>query len=124
MKKILSIIFVSVSPFLISCAGKYVVNTFPAGAKVYVKDIQTKDRKLIGISPVQITEESKLGDVFFVELEKENYQNKEVMIKVNAGESLTLSARLDPLNPDKMNGDQQMAKNDDKKRPATKSKKR
>jgi tetratricopeptide (TPR) repeat protein len=97
------------------CAGKYIVNTYPAGAKVYIKDIQTKDRKLVGLSPVQINEESKLGDVFFLELEKDNYQLKSVMVKVNAGESLTLSARLDPVNPDKLNGDNQLAKNDEKK---------
>lgn len=97
------------------CAGKYLVNTYPSGAKVYIKDIQTKDRKLVGVSPVTIQEESKLGDVFFLEIEKDNYQNKEVMIKVNAGESLTLSARLDPLSPEKLQAQDQAAKQDDKK---------
>lgn len=111
------LIFMMAGLFLAGCAGKYVVNTYPSGAKVYIKDIQTKDRKLVGLSPVQIQEESKLGDVFFLEIEKDNYQTKEVMVKVNAGESLTLSARLDPVNPDRMDGNQMQAKNDDKKEP-------
>lgn len=102
---------------LAGCGGKYLVNTFPAGAKVYVKDIQTKERKLVGLSPVRIEEESRLGDVFFLEIEKDNYNPKSVMVKVNAGESLTLSARLDPMNPDKLDPNQQVANKDDKKDP-------
>jgi len=111
--------WIGVHLLLVGCAGKYVVNTYPAGAKVYVKDVLTKERKLLGISPIQINEESKLGEVFFLEFEKESYQNKEVMIKVNAGESLAVTSRLDPLSPDKL-GDgsgNANAKNDDKNPP-------
>jgi tetratricopeptide (TPR) repeat protein len=90
-------IFVSLSIFITGCGGKYFVKTFPAGAKVYLKDIQTQERKLIGTSPVEIQEESRLGSVFFLEFEKPNYATKEVMVKVNDGESLTVSARMDPL---------------------------
>jgi len=114
-----SFLFIFSTIFLLAgCGGKYMVNTFPAGAKVYVKDIQTKERKLVGLSPVRIDEESRLGDVFFLEIEKDNYNPKSVMVKVNAGESLTLSARLDPLNPDKLDANQQVAGKDDKKEEA------
>lgn len=103
---------------IISCAGKYVVNTYPSGSKVYVKDVLTKERKLIGLAPVQIEEESKLGEVFFLELEKESYQNKEIMIKVSPGESLTVTARLDPLAADKgADGAGAGEKKDDKNQP-------
>lgn len=105
------------APLFTGCAGKYIVNTYPAGAKVYIKDIQTKDRKLIGVSPVQITEDSKLGEVFFLEIEKENYQNKEIMVKVNPGESLMVSSRLDVLNPGSEELGKDVAKNDDKQQP-------
>lgn len=101
----------------IGCSGKYVINTYPAGAKVYVKDVLTKERKLLGIAPIQMEEESKLGEVFFLEFEKESYQNKEVMMKVNPGESLTVSARLDPLSADKLAEAANAQKNDDKNQP-------
>jgi tetratricopeptide (TPR) repeat protein len=99
------------------CAGKYVINTYPAGAKVYVKDVLTKERKLLGVSPIQVLEESKLGEVFFLEFEKDSYQNKEVMIKVNAGESLTVTSRLDPLSTEKTGDGTNSAKNDEKNPP-------
>ncbi len=94
------------------CAGKYLINTYPTGAKVYIKDIQTKEKQLLGMTPLSIKEQSKLGDVFFIEFEKENYNSKEVMVKVNAGESLTMTSRLDPINPER-GGDQNVAKKDD-----------
>lgn len=101
------------STLVIGCGGKYQVRTFPSGAKVYLKDIQTQERRLIGNSPVEIDEESRLGNVFFLEFEKPNYNSKEVMIKVNEGESLTVQARLDPLTTAEAKGD--LAKNEAKK---------
>lgn len=83
--------------FLGACGGKYSIKSYPVGAKVYVRDLQTQEKKLIGISPVQLKEESRLGDVFFLVFEKQNFKSKEVMIKVNAGESLAVEARMDPL---------------------------
>jgi len=82
---------------LCSCSGKYTVKTYPPKAKVYIRNLESKDKKLIGMSPVKIDEESELGDVFFLVFEKENYRDKEVMVKVNEGESLTVATRLDPL---------------------------
>lgn len=100
---------------LVACGGKYMVKTFPAGAKVYLKDIQTQERKLIGVTPIEIAEESRLGNVFFLEFEKPNYSTKEVMVKVNEGESLTVSARLDPLSPGDDSAANVAKKDDDKK---------
>ncbi len=80
-----------------ACSGKYTVKTYPPKAKVYIKNIESKDKRLVGMSPVKINEESELGDVFFLVFEKENYKPKEVMVKVNEGESLTIATRLDPL---------------------------
>ena len=99
---------------LVGCAGKYLVKTYPSGAKVYVQDLGSKDKKLIGLSPVQIEEESNLGDVFFVVLEKEKYKEKSVMVRVNSGESLAISAQLDPVNPDDFDPNKQVADNEDK----------
>lgn len=101
------------------CGGKYQVKTFPSGAKVYLKDIQTQERKLIGTSPVEIEEESRLGNVFFLEFEKPNYISKEVMIKISEGESLTVQARLDPMSANDIKADQAKneAKKDDQQKP-------
>lgn len=108
------------SILLSSCSGKYLVKSYPSGAKVYVRDLQTKEKKFIGLSPVKIKEESKLGDVFFVVLQKQNYKPKEVMIRINPGESLSIAAQLDPLTADEMKNNENVANNgkgDDSKPP-------
>jgi tetratricopeptide (TPR) repeat protein len=89
-----------ISIFNFGCSGKYLVKSYPAGAKVYLRDINSNEKRLVGLSPVQIKEESRLGDVFFLVFEKNNYKPKEVMIRVNEGESLSVAAQLDPLTAD------------------------
>lgn len=83
--------------FLCGCSGKYMIKTYPADAKVYLKDFKTNEKKLVGQTPATINEDANAGDVFFLVLEKENYKPKEIMVKVNQGESLVVSATLDPL---------------------------
>jgi tetratricopeptide (TPR) repeat protein len=98
------------------CGGKYYVRSYPAGAKVYVRDLATNDKKLVGLSPLQINEESSLGDVFFLEFEKQNYKPKEVLVRVNSGESLAVTTRLDPVTPgSEGEGGGEDAKKDDQK---------
>ncbi len=101
----------------VSCGGKYMIKSYPADAKLYIKDIRTSEKKLIGTTPTQINENPKLGDIFFFVLERENYQPKEIMVKVNEGESFTISAKLDPLLPADSSNDNENknAKNDDNK---------
>lgn len=98
---------------LSACGGKYSIKSYPAGAKVYTKDLQSQEKKLIGLAPVQIKEESRLGDVFFLIFEKPNYRTKEVMVKVNEGESLAVAARLDPMTDEER---QNEANKDDSKK--------
>ncbi len=112
----LSIIIFSLA--LVGCAGKYTVRSYPTAAKVYVTDLQSNERRLAGISPLVLEEQSKLGDVFFIEFEKDNYRNKKVLIKINEGESLTVSARLDPVTDEEKKGDPDAAKApDDQNKP-------
>ncbi len=103
--------------FIVGCGGKYLVKTYPSASKVYVRDIKTQEKRLIGLSPVQIDEDSRLGDVFFLVLEKNNYNTKEVMVRVNEGESLSVTAQLDPLTTDQLKEQQAAAdgKKDDQK---------
>ena len=105
------------------CAGKYVVKSYPPEAKVYLRDINTNEKKLIGTTPANIKEDPKLGDVFFLVLEKDNYKSKDIMVKVNEGESLSVSARLDPLVPGDGDGSN-VAKKDDKDKPPESSPKK
>lgn len=101
---------------LSACGGKYTVKSYPADAKVYIRDIKNNEKKLIGNTPAQIKEDVKLGDVFFLVIEKENYKPKEIMMRVNEGESLAVSAVLDPLlNMDGADG--KLAKGDEKDKP-------
>lgn len=99
----------------VGCAGKYAIRSYPVGAKVYARDIQTQEKKLLGLSPLDITEENKLGDVFFLIFEKQNYREKEIMLKVNPGESLLISARLDPLTEAELAANSPENKNDENK---------
>ncbi len=104
---------------LSACSGKYSVKSYPNGAKIYIKDVQSQEKKLLGLAPLQIQEESKLGDVFFLVFEKQNYRTKEVMVKVNEGESLSVAARLDPLSDDERKAEElaQNEKKDDQQKP-------
>lgn len=99
----------------VGCAGKYAIRSYPVGAKIYARDIQTQEKKLLGLSPLDITEENKLGDVFFLIFEKQNYREKEIMLKVNPGESLLISARLDPLTEAELAANSPENKNDENK---------
>ncbi|MEK2687533.1 hypothetical protein [Bdellovibrio sp. GT3] len=111
----LKMLFLILLPaFISACAGKYSIKSYPQGSKIYIKDIQTNEKKLLGISPLNIQEESKLGDVFFLIFEKQNYRTKEVMVKVNEGESIAVQARLDPLSDEEKKAEE-LAKNDEKK---------
>jgi tetratricopeptide (TPR) repeat protein len=101
---------------LSGCAGRYIVKSYPSDAKLYMKDIRTNEKKLIGNTPTSIQEDPKLGDVFFLVLEKDNYKPKEIMIKVNEGESLTVAARMEPLMlTDSAEGKAGEKKNEDQK---------
>nr|BFD60554.1 hypothetical protein CKG001_26610 [Bdellovibrio sp. CKG001]BFD68159.1 hypothetical protein HAGR004_31810 [Bdellovibrio sp. HAGR004] len=112
----LVLLSLSVTPVLLSsCAGKYSIKSYPNGAKVYIKDVQSQEKKLLGIAPLQVKEESKLGDVFFLIFEKQNYRTKEVMVKVNEGESLSVATRLDPLSDEEKKAEE-LAQNDDQKK--------
>ena len=104
------------------CAGKYVVKSYPADAKLYLKDIRTNEKKLIGNTPANIEEDGKLGDVFFIVLEKDNYKPKEIMVKVNEGESLSIAARLDPLSASDIDSQNLAKKKDDEKPPGSPNK--
>lgn len=115
-KRQLTLLSLALTPFVFaSCSGKYSVKSYPSGAKIYIKDVQSQEKKLLGIAPLSVQEESKLGDVFFLIFEKQNYRTKEVMVKVNPGESLSVASRMDPLTDEEKKAEELAAKTDDKK---------
>jgi tetratricopeptide (TPR) repeat protein len=87
---------------LSGCASHYTVKTYPAGAQVYTRDLSTNEKKLVGVSPADISGEAKLGDVFFVVVEKQNYKTKEILVHASEGETLTINAKLDPMNTEEL----------------------
>jgi tetratricopeptide (TPR) repeat protein len=101
------------------CATRYLVKTYPAGAQVYTRDLTSNEKKLVGVSPIEIEGDGKLGDTFFVVVEKQNYKPKEILIRANEGETLAINAKLDPMTSDEMNADAKLAekKKDDDKPP-------
>lgn len=117
VKKYYFIFYVLAVLGLTSCAGKYVVKSYPNDSKVFLRDVKTNEKRLIGNTPAQIQEDAKLGDVFFVVFEKENFKTKEIMVKVNEGESLMINATLDPIVAQEGEGENQQAKNEEKDKP-------
>jgi tetratricopeptide (TPR) repeat protein len=98
------------------CATRYTVKTYPAGAQVYTRDLNSSEKKLVGVSPVEIAGEAKLGDVFFLVVEKQNYKPKEILIRASEGETLSVNAKLDPMTPDEIDAANKLAKKDDDKK--------
>lgn len=92
-------------PFLMSgCATRYTVKSFPEGATVYVKDLVTQEKKLVGQTPLTLKKTKEMGEVFFFSFEKDNFQPKQILMTPKDGESLTVSVILDPAaeNKDKL----------------------
>ncbi len=100
---------------LSACSTHYSVKTYPSGAQVYTRDLATNEKKLIGVSPTDISGEAKMGDVFFVVVEKQNYKTKEILVHASEGETLTINAKLDPMNTEELAANDAKKKEDDKK---------
>lgn len=98
------------------CATKYTVRTYPAGAQVYTRDLNSNEKKLVGVSPVEIAGEAKLGDVFFLVVEKQNYKPKEILVRASEGETLSISAKLDPMTLEEIDNANKLAKKEDDKK--------
>lgn len=107
------------------CATRYTVKSFPDGATVFVKDLVTQEKKLVGQTPLTLKKTKEMGDVFFFTLEKDNFTPKQVLMTPKDGENLTISIVLDPASDkDKALADKgkegegkgQDPKNDDKKK--------
>jgi len=98
------------------CATKYTVKTYPAGAQVYTRDLNSSEKKLVGVSPVEVAGEARLGDVFFLVVEKQNYKPKEILVRASEGESLAITAKLDPMTLEEMDAASKVAKKDDDKK--------
>jgi tetratricopeptide (TPR) repeat protein len=108
----------AVALLISGCATHYTVKTYPAGAQVYTRDLTSNEKKLVGVSPVEIEGEAKLGDVFFLVVEKQNYRPKEILVRASEGETLAISAKLDPMTQEEMDNANKLAKKeDDKKEP-------
>jgi tetratricopeptide (TPR) repeat protein len=104
------------------CSTRYLVKTYPAGAQIYTRDLTTNEKKLIGVSPVEIEGEAKLGDVFFVVVEKQNYKPKEILVRASEGETLAINAKLDPMTAEEISNQNALAdkKKEDEKPPQQK----
>jgi tetratricopeptide (TPR) repeat protein len=114
--KILLVTLVLATNF--ACSTRYLVKTYPAGAQVYTRDLSSNEKKLVGTTPVEIEGDAKLGDVFFVVVEKQNYKPKEILVRATEGETLAINAKLDPMTTEELASAATLAekkKEDDKK---------
>jgi len=114
-------------PLLLSsaCATRYNVKSFPEGATVFVKDLITQEKKLVGQTPLTLKKTKEMGEVFFFTIEKDNFVSKQILMTSKDGENLTLSVILDPAtdatkdklaDKDKDKGDQKGQSPEDKKK--------
>jgi hypothetical protein len=78
------------------CATRYTVKSFPEGATVFVKDVVTQEKKLVGQTPLTLKKTKEMGEVFFFTIEKDNFYPKQVLMTPRDGENLTVSVLLDP----------------------------
>jgi tetratricopeptide (TPR) repeat protein len=93
----MNILLTSLSVTLLSCSSRYIVESYPTNSDVFVKSIVSKERRLIGKTPIKLRKDSITGDVFFIELEKEAYVPKKILIKPSDGNVVNLYIRLEPL---------------------------
>ena len=108
---------IAVTALNFACSTHYSIKTYPAGAQVYTRDLNNNEKKLIGVSPTDISGDAKLGDVFFLVVEKQNYKTKEILIHASEGETLAINARLDPMSAEELDAANKIAKKEDDKKP-------
>lgn len=80
-----------------ACSSRYIVESYPTNAEVFVKSVANKERRMIGKTPIKLRKDSTTGDVFFIELEKEAYVPKKILIKPSDGSVVNLYIRMEPL---------------------------
>ena len=49
------------------------MKSFPEGATVFVKDVVTQEKKLVGQTPLTLKKTKEMGEVFFFTIEKDNF---------------------------------------------------
>jgi hypothetical protein len=92
----LTLLTLSPTLMMIGCATRYTVKSFPEGATVFVKDVVTQEKKLVGQTPLTLKKTKEMGEVFFFAIEKDNFYPKQVLMTPRDGENLTVSVLLDP----------------------------
>ncbi len=80
-----------------ACAPRYSIKSYPEGATVFVKDVVTQEKKLVGQTPLQLKRTKEMGDVFFLSVEKDNFHPKQILLTPKEGENLTITLALEPL---------------------------
>lgn len=95
----LSAALVSVS----GCATRYMIKSYPEGATVFVKDVVTQEKKMIGQTPLALKKTKEMGEVFVLALEKDNFFPKQVLMTPRDGENLTIAVSLEPVQEGKGN---------------------
>jgi len=81
---------------LYSCANTVKINSYPNDAKVFVKDILTDTKTLLGQTPLNIKRTDQMSDVFFISIEKDDFLTRDILVKSNDNESIFIDAKLEP----------------------------
>jgi len=83
--------------FNFSCSQKILVKSYPSGAEVKVIDLSGDIEKPIGATPVNLKIEKNFGSMFYIEIEKDKYRTKKLLISAVDGTNLKIDTKLEVL---------------------------
>jgi tetratricopeptide (TPR) repeat protein len=79
------------------CATRYEVRSYPEGATVFIRDVITQEKKLVGTTPLTLKKTRELGDVFFITVEKDDFFPKSVLMTPKENRNMMVELSLDPM---------------------------
>lgn len=97
-----------------ACATRYKVTTYPAGAKIRIENVVTKEKFDIGEGPATFEYDERYGEGFVMSVEKDTFVPRQVYVAKNPGSETSYQINLEPKKANAAGAD--AAKDDDKKK--------
>lgn len=82
---------------LCSCSQRLLVRSFPNGAEVKVSDTSGTNSKVVGNTPIRLKVDKGLGSLFFIELSKEKYRSKRILVNTDENANLRVDTKLEVM---------------------------
>lgn len=82
---------------LCSCSQRLLVRSFPNGAEVKVSDTTGTNSKVVGNTPIRLKIDKGLGSLFFIELSKDKYRTKRILVNTGENANLRVDTKLEVM---------------------------